>query len=759
MKGLKLKAENLFFNTTLRNIEEGVCFLTPNLTVLFWNESATKILGVPANEIVGKSLINLKPGDNPDEWEDALVDIAEKGKDASFYITVGDGEYEKKVAVDFHAIKDTSETPGVKTIGFVACFRDLSGTLGKDASESLKGIIDVCTMLFNEIPDLVFVVDPKKKIAWSNLAGSAFIGSCNGDSEGMSFLNLLGECPIKPSCSIYSFSPEKRTPVYELETKTRGKSFSVTCVPVVVQGKLICSIHFMRDMTDMKQALDRLVSSEESYRSVIENGRGFYIHRFDKNGNLLLASPYMEQIFGGSLDEYLGDARGWMGQIHPRDIERVAREVNYSIEHAVTFDQQYRIVPRNKKDVVWVRTRFYPIFDQSGDVLYFDGITFDITEQKQMEKQVISSERMKAIGEMTGGVAHNINNLLAGIMGNLQLLEMEGAKYLPPTALNQIQQAFLGSRRIGELVKQMLTFARAEDSDDTWINISVLAIINRVIKLTEPLWKDAKQKEGKEVRFRVDLPEEVQVVGNINELTTLFNNIIVNSIEAIDDVGSISITGERKSDKFVEIVISDTGKGMTPETLKRSIEPLFSTKGTVGVGMGLSVAYGIAKKYQGDINITSEAGKGTRVSIVLPSGYKEEVPEVGEEQEIMITGGGIIRVLVIEDEPDVREILALFLEKRGYEVEVASSGHEGVKMFLNRPFDVVFTDLGMARMTGWEVAQKIKSEKPETRVFLLTGWGSEIEKEDQKMKFIDGVVYKPFDLEKLSNLLAQFSSP
>lgn len=755
MKGLKLKAEDLFYTTAFKNAEEGICFLTPNLTVLFWNDSASQILGVRPEQIVGKSLIDLGVGDDPDEWENTLVDVAEKGKDHSFHVTVKDENHEKKVAISLHCIRGER----AKNAGFVAFFRDMSAVLGRDMAESLKGLIDICAIFFDDIPDLVFVVDPENKIAWKNQAAETFLkGEAEEPGEELSFIDFLDDCPLKPTCSIYSFSPDKKPPVCEVETKVKGKYFSVLCMPVVARDKLLGSVHFMRDNTEVKEAFEKLKTSEESYRSVIENGRGFYVHRFDPKGSLLLASPYMEKIFGGSLDEYLGDARGWMGQIHPRDIERIASEVNYSLENAVTFDQQYRIISRNSKDVVWVRTRFYPIFDESGEVLYFDGITFDITEQKQMEKQIISSERMKAIGEMTGGVAHNINNLLAGIMGNLQLLEMEGSKYLPPTALNQIQQAFLGSRRIGELVKQMLTFARAEDSDDTWINVSVLAIINRVIKLTEPLWKDAKQKEGKEVRFRVDVPEEVQVVGNINELTTLFNNIIVNSIEAIDDVGSISITGNRKSDKLVEIVISDTGKGMTPETLKRSIEPLFSTKGTVGVGMGLSVAYGIAKKYQGDITISSEPGKGTRVSIVLPSGYKEEIPELKEEQKIMVSDTGIIRVLVIEDEPDVREILALFLEKRGYKVEVASSGQEGVKMFMENPFDVVFTDLGMARMTGWEVAQKIKSEKPDARVFLLTGWGSEIEKEDQKMKYVDGIVYKPFDLEKLSNLLAQFSS-
>ncbi len=753
MKGLKLKAENLFYSTALKNSEEGICFLTPNLTVLFWNDAAADILGVPAERIVGRSLINLRVGEDPEEWENTLVNIAEKGKSFGFHITVKDEEYEKKVAVDFHAIKDASG----KNTGFVAFFRDLSKLLGRGSVETLEGIKDICEVFFSDIPDLVFVVDGEKRVVWMNQASLNFLKDVVKGSDFGCFPDFLGECPLQSTCCIYSYSPEKKPPVCEVETTAHGRHLSVLCLPVLARDRLVCSLHFVRDVTETKNALEKLKSSEESYRSVIENGRGFYIHRFDRNGNLLLASPYMEKIFGGSLDEYLGDSRGWMGQIHPRDIERIASEISYSLENAVTFDQQYRIIPRDDKDVVWVRTRFYPIFDKSGEVRYFDGITFDITEQKQMEKQIISSERMKAIGEMTGGVAHNINNLLAGIMGNLQLLEMEGSKYLPPTALNQIQQAFLGSRRIGELVKQMLTFARAEDSDDTWINVSVLAIVNRVIKLTEPLWKDAKQKEGKEVRFRVDIPEDIQVVGNINELTTLFNNIIVNSIEAIDDIGSISITGKMKSDKLVEITVSDTGKGMSPETLKRSIEPLFSTKGTVGVGMGLSVAYGIAKKYQGDISITSETGKGTSVTIILPSGYKEEILELKEEQKIMVSDTGIIRVLVIEDEPDVREILALFLEKRGYEVEVASSGHEGVKMFMEKPFDVVFTDLGMARMTGWEVAQKIKSERQETRIFLLTGWGSEIEKEDQKMKYIDGVVYKPFDLEKLSNLLAKIS--
>ncbi len=753
MKGFKLKAESLFYNTALKNAQEGVCFLTPNLTVLFWNNSATEVLGVSSEQIVGKSLINLRVGEDPEEWEKTLIDIAENGKDFDFYVTVREESYERKVDVSFHGIRDDSG----KNIGFVAFFRDLSGKLGKDTTESLKGVVDICAVFFNDIPDFVFVVNPENKIVWANQAATAFMKKFYEKQKWPSFIDLIGKCPLQPTCSIRSFSPDKKPPVCEVETEIKEKYFSLQCVPVVARDKLVCSVHFMRDTTEVKETIRRLRTSEESYKSVIENGRGFYIHRFDRKGNLLLASPYMEKIFGGNLEEYLGDSRGWMGQIHPRDIERIASEVNYSLENAVTFDQQYRVIPRNSKDIIWVRTRFYPIFDKSGEVRYFDGITFDITEQKQMEKQIISSERMKAIGEMTGGVAHNINNLLAGIMGNLQLLEMEGSKYLPPTALNQIQQAFLGSRRIGELVKQMLTFARAEDSDDTWINVSVLAIINRVIKLTEPLWKDAKQKEGKEVRFRVDVPEDVQVVGNINELTTLFNNIIVNSIEAIDDIGSISITGVRKSEKLVEITITDTGRGMTPETLKRSIEPLFSTKGTVGVGMGLSVAYGIAKKYQGDISISSEPWKGTKVSITLPSGYKEEILEFKEEQKVMVSEAGIIRVLVIEDEPDVREILALFLEKRGYEVEVASSGHEGVKMFIDKPFDVVFTDLGMARMTGWEVAQKIKTEKPEARVFLLTGWGSEIEKEDEKMKYIDGVVYKPFDLEKLSNLLVQFS--
>jgi signal transduction histidine kinase/CheY-like chemotaxis protein len=366
--------------------------------------------------------------------------------------------------------------------------------------------------------------------------------------------------------------------------------------------------------------------------------------------------------------------------------------------------------------------------------------------------QLIRSEKLKALGQMASGIAHDFNNVLATILGYCQL-------YIPkakePDLLKCMQVIEQAAWDGAATVRRVQEFAGVSRTRSTVERVSVNRLLREVREITRPRWRDQAQKEGRTVHFELNLAEVPHVMGHAGELREALANIIFNGLDAMPVGGTIH-TSTRVVDSTVEVIVADTGEGIQKEDLPQIFDPFFTTKGLGHSGLGLSTSYGIVHRHNGEIQIESDVDQGTTVRVQLPVTSSERTsPAVGEVPSDVDVEDSSARILIIEDEPSVREILDNILKSKKHEVQAAASGREGLETFRTHPFDLVITDLGMPEMSGWEVAQKIRENDQSIPIILMTGWGMEISPEEWQDRGISTVIPKPFQAKDILATVAR----
>ena len=386
--------------------------------------------------------------------------------------------------------------------------------------------------------------------------------------------------------------------------------------------------------------------------------------------------------------------------------------------------------------------------DYSGKFLGIMGITKDISDLKKAyseleraQEVLVRSERLKALGEMVGGIAHEFNNLLSGILGNAQLLLHLSRQPVWTKRLRAIERAAIGG---AEAVKRLQIFTLASTSLEE-DQLDVKMIIEEALQLTRPRWRDISQKKGIQIRVETELQEVPPVRGNEKDIKMAIINILVNSIDALTKGGTIKVKNWTE-DSFIYIRISDTGIGMTPATKERVFEPYFTTHRPVKSGLGLSVAYGTIKKQGGDIEIESTPGRGTTVTVKLLLPSSQPAPE--REDNKVEAEAGKNKILIIDDDPDILDILGEFLSREGYRVTNISDPEEGLSRALSENFDLLITDLAMDKLNGMELAKQFKEKSPDTPVAVITGWDS-ISHDEIKQAGVAAVWPKPFRINQI----------
>ncbi len=382
----------------------------------------------------------------------------------------------------------------------------------------------------------------------------------------------------------------------------------------------------------------------------------------------------------------------------------------------------------------------------------FSDLKQTLQELKQAQDQIVQAEKLRAMGEMASGVAHDFNNVLAVVLGNIQLLLYQMDRLSPEEIREGLKVIERSSKDGAETVRRIQEFTGVR-RDREFISLSLNEIITEVVNITQPRWKGQTQKKGIQIELLTQLGDVSSIMGNPSELREVLTNIIFNAVDAMPEGGKLTITTQPQAEDWVEVRIVDTGVGMTEEVKRRVFDPFFSTKGVKNSGLGMSVSYGIIKRHGGEILIESEWGKGTTFIIHLPTGYGEE--EVVVEEVASIKESRQARILVIDDEDSVRDILSRMLKTKGHQVVVASNGEEGIERFKSEPFDLVFTDLGMPRLSGWEVGKAIKGINPKVPVAMITGWGVELDREKLSESGIDLIVSKPFNFDHVIRLVSE----
>ncbi len=378
----------------------------------------------------------------------------------------------------------------------------------------------------------------------------------------------------------------------------------------------------------------------------------------------------------------------------------------------------------------------------------FEDLKRAYSKLKTTQEQLIQSEKLNALGEMAGGVAHDFNNVLGAILGRAQLLHLSASDPKIKNGLSLIEKAAMDG---AGTVRRIQEFTRVR-ADEAFVEININEMVKQSIEMTRHKWKDQAQEKGIVIEIKTELvkPDPV-VAGDPSELRETFTNIILNALDAMPRGGKIKISSKMKG-KSVLLSFADTGIGMSEEVKRKVFDPFFTTKGPKGSGLGMSVGYGIVIRHGGKIYLQSDRKEGTTFYIEIPI---KKLPPAPSSEEDFALPQKKARILIIDDEPAIIDLLKEILELHDQKVATALEGNEGIEKFKKEKFDIVFTDLSMPEMSGWEVVRVLKELDPCATMVMITGWGTQLDSKSLEEEGIDLVVAKPFEVKKVLETVAQ----
>jgi len=509
----------------------------------------------------------------------------------------------------------------------------------------------------------------------------------------------------------------------------------------------------IRDITERKQIEKEMKMFVHAVKSVRE-----CISVTDLNDNILFVNEAFQKTYGYKEKELLGKN---ISIIRSKNVtQEVAKQILPETLNG-GWDGEILNKHKNGKEFpVYLSTSI--IHDDNNEPIALIGVAADITERRKIEDQLRQAQKMDAVGKLAGGIAHDFNNILSVINGysDMALREIDTANPLH----RKLKQIYIAGEKAGNLVRQLLAFSRKQI-----IEVKVVNINNLITDLDKILIRLI----GEDIETIVFLDDDVGLIkADPSQLEQVFVNLIVNARDAINQ--KTDIASEKKiivetqnvylDNKFtaqhrgsslgahIQISVTDTGVGMDESTKEKIFEPFFTTKGEgKGTGLGLSTVYGIVKQNDGSIYVESKPGEGTTFNIYWPFSDSDEIPVVIEKTEAKIEGGKE-SILIVEDEPQVRDVASEALESIGYKIFEASNGIEAMTMLQNKEFkfDLVITDVIMPGMGGKELAENIHKMKPDLKVLFTSGYTDHtIEKSGKLLNGID-FIHKPYSIYDLS---------
>lgn len=342
-----------------------------------------------------------------------------------------------------------------------------------------------------------------------------------------------------------------------------------------------------------------------------------------------------------------------------------------------------------------------------------------LEQLKETQRIMLQQERLRAFGEMAGGIVHDFNNALMSVIGYTELL-LDDPSILEdtPTVLDYLKTMNTAGRDAAHVVGRLREFYRPREETDVFELLALNQLVEQAVSLTQPKWKDQALAAGRTIVIDLDLEKVPAITGNPAELREVFTNLIFNAADAMPSGGTVTLRTYRMQDK-VGFEVIDTGTGMTEEVRTRCLEPFFSTKGERGTGLGLSMTFGVIKRHDAELEIESEPGRGTTFRISFPSQVKTFTAFAAAAE---IAAQRPLRVLLVDDEPVPREVVRQYLAADGHDIATAASGPEALKRFEAGDFDLVVTDHAMPGMNGSQLATALKAVRAAQPILMLTGF-------------------------------------
>ena len=605
-------------------------------------------------------------------------------------------------------------------------------------------LLQAATDIVAALPDAVVVTGMDRRVLAANDAGADLLGWEVSDIVGQAIADA-----VSPSERAHVASREDRVLAGEpqrYETKVVNHStgeerdVAVSSGPFLVNGDLIGTVATLRDITDPKRAQDTLARSEARYRHLVESASDAIV-TLDANGRFTTVNHAAENISGYRREELVGQ---WFAPMLPDDdLPKALGHFQQALsgETGLFETQFYR-----KDGEVRTISVTYSTPQKDEEVLC---LIRDVTDQKMLQEQLIQSEKMSAIGQLVSGVAHELNNPLAGISAFAQLLLAE--KRFPPEQRTAAETIYSEARRASRIVQNLLTFARQHKAE------KVPTGLNQVLDDTLELRGYELRVRGIDVRREYDesLPD---TMADAHQLQQVFLNLITNAEQAMEQRDGhhhrLTVRTRRTGDTM-RIEVEDSGDGIPANLIERIFNPFFTTKPTgSGTGLGLSISLGIVREHEGRIWAENVPQGGARFVVELPviqpraSGEFQTVAQVHRV-------GDSLRVLVVDDEASVRVSLQRYLAGRGHEVETTASGEDALARLRATLYDAVIVDMRMPDLSGEQLFERLRSNDPAhaERVIFTTG---DLVNE-QMRRFLDGsgrpCVPKPFEFASFDQAL------
>lgn len=499
-----------------------------------------------------------------------------------------------------------------------------------------------------------------------------------------------------------------------------------------------------------------LMASEQRFRALVEQSP-FGIQVLAADGGTVQVNPAWQRLWGKDSAKNSPDADDHLLPVIERAFKGHKGETS----------------PMRRQSNQWIRSFVYPIKDPAGSVRNVIVMHEDVTEEKRAEDEaraanaqlsqvkhaVVQQERLRALGQMAGGIAHDINNAISPAAMYVEAL-LEQDKTLNPKSrerLSIVQQAIAA---VVQTVTRLREFCRPRETEAVRESVNLNALVQESVALTRARWQTMSMGKGISIQTELELADGLPVIqGSASEIRDAIINLIFNAVDAMPQGGTISLQTEALSN-YTSVEVRDTGIGMDEQTRRRCLEPFFSTKGEHGTGLGLAMVYGMLKRHDGEIEIISEPGRGTAMRLLFPVERKraDRKPSTSQSPEGKRRPPTRAHILIADDDPVLLESLRETLEADGHHVLTADDGQSAIDAFeaadkSGAPFAVVITDFAMPLVDGRKVSTAINQMRPGTPVIMLTAYGNRVHAQDDTLPYVDHILAKPANLVELRNTL------
>jgi PAS domain S-box-containing protein len=765
----KLREKEKFLENLIESLP-GVTYQCANdrqWTTQYISESVYELTGHPAKDFLENRSISFADLIHPEDRDRVWKEIQEALKVGSSYeltyrIRTAAGE-EKWVWERGRGIFG----PEGRLLYLEGFATDI--TERRKTEEALRQNEECLAAMVENAPDPVVTLTALGFIQSMNPEAERVSGYARDEVVGKHFSKASLLSPKSMPAAIREFSAilsGQDRPPFELEfiRKDGGALiFEAKARLLRKRGKASGMQVIFRDLTERKRAEAALKESEEKFRTLASHAP-VGIALLNAEGEILFMNDYLVRITGQTPREVQG--RAWISSVHPEDRESFVgawdRHLAQKAGDKQDLSEECRYVRKDGKTMA-ISVHGVALRDTAGRVAGHLITVTDMTEHRQLEDQLRQSQKMEAVGRLAGGIAHDFNNILTAITGYTELALKSDTSESVHADLEEVYKA---AERASGLTRQLLSFARRQ---------TVNAKIVDPNELIRNMDKMLRRVIGEDVEFSIRTGRGLKPFkADPGQIEQVIMNLAVNARDALGSGGRITVEtsfahldeafaqrheGGKPGD-YALLAIIDTGQGMTEEVKKHLFEPFFTTKESgKGTGLGLATCYGIVKQAGGFIDVQSEAGKGTAMRVYLPvaeeaqaNGGREEKPAEG-----MAPKGGE-KILLVDDETTVRSFAARILRQKGYAVLEASSGPEALDLLGRKEAGdvrLLFTDVMMPKMNGRELAEKLKTLRPEIKVLFASGYTEEPVVLEGAKEWRTAFLPKPFSAEALTRKIRE----